>query len=99
MSCLASFVYAKCIEVERRDLWEALISFGNNLSISWIIGGDFNMVLHANKRVGFTSNTLLGMEEFNSFVIIVSLQDCGYSGNKFTLSRKEYGLPRVCPFG
>lgn len=41
--------------------------------------------------MGCTSNDMLAMEEFNSFVI-ASGQDCGYSGNKFSWAGKEHGL-------
>ncbi|KAL0313970.1 UNVERIFIED_CONTAM: putative mitochondrial protein [Sesamum angustifolium] len=44
-------VYAKCDTVERRALWDALraVSVGASL---WIVGGDFNIVLSSDERLG-----------------------------------------------
>ncbi|KAK4734318.1 hypothetical protein R3W88_008579 [Solanum pinnatisectum] len=42
---LVTMVYAKCTAVERLCLWDDLYFIGNNLSLPWIGGGDFNVIM------------------------------------------------------
>lgn len=48
------FFYVKCILAKIRELWDTLIDVGANVTIPWIIGGDFNTILQKDECVGCT---------------------------------------------
>lgn len=45
-------VYAKCKSHTRKDLWCALEQDNQNVDIPWCIGGDFNVILDTNEKLG-----------------------------------------------
>jgi len=47
-----TLVYAKCDGVQRRALWEDIYQLHNSMGLLWIIGGDFNVVLNAEEKLG-----------------------------------------------
>ncbi|XP_060211801.1 uncharacterized protein LOC132639366 [Lycium barbarum] len=47
-----TLVYAKCSASERLELWEGIYNLSNTLSCSWLIGGDFNVVLNDEEKIG-----------------------------------------------
>lgn len=58
----------------------------------WVVGGDFNMVLHVRKRSGL--NTRMGeIEEFNEKIDLLGLVDLSLGGGRWTwLSGREYSM-------
>ncbi|KAK6118331.1 hypothetical protein DH2020_047902 [Rehmannia glutinosa] len=76
-----SCIYAKCSTVDRRPLWDSLITLADNYqNIPWLVGGDFNCFLSEDERSGSDTNRRLDMEEFNAAVVVCSLIDLGCSG-------------------
>lgn len=73
LTCFVLFVYAKCNIVERRELWDDPMRFGGNIVIPWLVGGDFNVVMQSNERLGCSSDNSLAMLEFNTFVVAAGL--------------------------
>lgn len=52
-----SAVYGKCSRAERYLLWDKLRALANSLNgVPWMIGGDFNTILHLRDRVGSETN-------------------------------------------
>ncbi|KAH0644091.1 hypothetical protein KY289_035065 [Solanum tuberosum] len=49
---LVSTVYAKCSNEERIDLWEELEHIAEDSNMTWVIGGDFNVILREEKTMG-----------------------------------------------
>ncbi|XP_060210567.1 uncharacterized protein LOC132637503 [Lycium barbarum] len=83
-SVLVSVVYAKCDREEREELWESMVELANQHDLSWIIGGDFNVIVsYEEKQVGLpiTSNETL---YFFNYTQSCGLIDVGFSVSKFT---------------
>lgn len=70
------------------------MEFGGNVVIPWLVGGNFNVVMYLYERIGCSSNNSLAMLEFNAFIVVVGLQDAGYSRSKFAWCRKVHGLTK-----
>ncbi|XP_070032252.1 uncharacterized protein [Nicotiana tomentosiformis] len=49
---LMTFVYAKCSSVERLELWDSLYYLESDMELPWLVGGDFNVVLHEDEKIG-----------------------------------------------
>nr|XP_016447036.1 PREDICTED: uncharacterized protein LOC107772066 [Nicotiana tabacum] len=46
------FVYAKCSAIERLDLWDHLYYLASDMELPWLVGGDFNVILHEDEKIG-----------------------------------------------
>ncbi|XP_060178137.1 uncharacterized protein LOC132608081 [Lycium barbarum] len=53
-----TFVYAKCNEGERQELWNNLYQLAGSMNLPWIIGGDFNVILLEEEKLGGLPVTL-----------------------------------------
>ncbi|KAL6493346.1 hypothetical protein OROGR_033105 [Orobanche gracilis] len=78
-----SVVYGKNTKIERRDLWEALLSV-RQFHVPWMVGGDFNIVLHPSEKRGDNPPIPSDMEEFRDATLDCGLSDGGYVGSPFT---------------
>lgn len=47
-----SILYARCSALERLELWEELDTISENMHCPWIIGGDFNVILYEEEKLG-----------------------------------------------
>lgn len=77
-------MYARCSGVERLKLWEELQSVIPSGDIPWIIGGDFNVILNENEKLGglgFDQHEALG---FAMLIISCSLEDVKFTGDNYT---------------
>lgn len=84
-SVLMTFVYAKCTRTERQLLWDELRDIASSADgHPWIIGGDFNTILHYHDRIGSGSNRFLEMLDFGEMIVDCELQDAGCEGEIFT---------------
>ncbi|XP_035548696.1 uncharacterized protein LOC118349203 [Juglans regia] len=93
MKCKASFVYAKCTYVQRRELWADLEKESNGIE-PWIITGDFNIIASDVERRGGRSRSLLAMEEFNSWIHSCGLQELKFLGKSFSWCNGQAGRSR-----
>lgn len=50
--CHVSVVYAKCSRAEIIELWNHLISFSQDITGPWVVGGDFNIVSSSHEKAG-----------------------------------------------
>lgn len=50
-SCLVFFVYAKCAQLDHRDLWDHICGL-SCVGIPWVVVGDFNIIRSDEERVG-----------------------------------------------
>lgn len=41
---MLSLVYVKCKQSERLILWDSMYDLATNNNLSWLIGGDFNVI-------------------------------------------------------
>ncbi|EOX99837.1 Uncharacterized protein TCM_008802 [Theobroma cacao] len=61
---LASLIYAKCTRSERLVLWDCLRSLAINIHTPWIVGGDFNAIIHSGERLNGAVPHAGSMEDF-----------------------------------
>ncbi|KAL0462890.1 UNVERIFIED_CONTAM: LINE-1 reverse transcriptase [Sesamum latifolium] len=83
-----TFVYAKCYRSPRRLLWEDLAHL-YMANVPWLIGGDFNSILHTNKNQGGSLNILGPMEDFNGMVMECGLTDAGFEGELYIWTNRR----------
>ncbi|KAL0434121.1 UNVERIFIED_CONTAM: hypothetical protein Slati_2746400, partial [Sesamum latifolium] len=83
-----TFVYAKCYRNRRRTLWEELVKLSNQ-DVPWIVGGDFNIILHPNENQGKDMQRLGPMDDFNDIMSDIGLIDAGFEGDLFTWTNKR----------
>ncbi|EOY21546.1 Uncharacterized protein TCM_013313 [Theobroma cacao] len=78
---LASFIYAKCTKSERLILWDCLRNLAINIHTPWIVGGDFNAIIHNGERLNGVVPHAGSMEDFATALLDCGLIDGGYEGN------------------
>ncbi|XP_075085064.1 uncharacterized protein LOC107831932 [Nicotiana tabacum] len=49
---MMTFVYAKCSAMERLDLWDYLYYLASDMELPWLVGEDFNVILHEDEKLG-----------------------------------------------
>lgn len=47
-----TMVYAKCNATTRLRLWDDIYAISNNMTDPWIIGGDFNVIINEEEKIG-----------------------------------------------
>ncbi|CAL1402226.1 unnamed protein product [Linum trigynum] len=89
-SWLLTAVYASPRQGEQRQLWERLISHSKNITMPWLLTGDFNAISKPDEKSGIpASNTLRRCQLFTERMNLAELVDLGFSGVRFTWSRGE----------
>ncbi|KAL0285651.1 UNVERIFIED_CONTAM: hypothetical protein Sradi_7168800 [Sesamum radiatum] len=83
-----TFIYAKCSRNPRRILWEELKTLSNHKT-PWLVGGDFNAILHTEENMGGIINRLGPLEDFNDMILESGLTDAGFEGEPFTWTNKR----------
>ncbi|KAH0661803.1 hypothetical protein KY284_026734 [Solanum tuberosum] len=81
---LISAVYVRCNTMERLELWEELESIATNARCTWVIGGDFNVIISEEEKVGGLEFTLNEAIDFASFISSNALSEVPFSGSKYT---------------
>ncbi|XP_015169587.1 uncharacterized protein [Solanum tuberosum] len=79
-----TIVYAKCSAVERVSLWEDIYHLTDDMNSSWLIGGDFNVVLNAEKKIGGLPVEDIDHEDFDCCIETCELYKVQYKGSPFT---------------
>ncbi|XP_059315814.1 uncharacterized protein LOC132066528 [Lycium ferocissimum] len=82
---ITTLVYAKCDASERLELWEAIYHLSNTMTCSWLIGGDFNVVLNEEEKIGGNQIQPQDVEEFAFFINSCELEEVNFKGSPFTL--------------
>ncbi|XP_070038372.1 uncharacterized protein [Nicotiana tomentosiformis] len=80
-----TFVYAKCSSLDRLELCNNLYYLAANMELPWVVGGDFNVVLHEEEKIGGLLVYLPEIEDFAFCINSSGLFDTGYKGSPFTL--------------
>ncbi|XP_015169816.1 uncharacterized protein [Solanum tuberosum] len=81
---IISVVYARCNALKRLELWEELESIAERVQYPWIIGGDFNVILNEEEKLGgleFSPNEAI---DFAAFISSGALSEVRWLGSKFT---------------
>ncbi|KAI3452724.1 hypothetical protein Pfo_009388 [Paulownia fortunei] len=80
-----TYIYVKCDIIGRRELWDGLRNIADqNDAQPWLIGGDFNTILHPNERTGNMGNKLTSMNDFSDAIGDCRLIDAGFEGSNYT---------------
>nr|XP_016516053.1 PREDICTED: uncharacterized protein LOC107832701 [Nicotiana tabacum] len=81
---MMTFVYAKCSAMERLELWDHLYYLASDMKLEWLVGGDFNVILHEEEK---TRGLLVHPPKYEDFAFCVNscgLFEQGYKGSPFT---------------
>lgn len=92
--CMASFVYASLVPTVRAQLWNLIGSMRDNISICWLLMGDFNEVLKPSEVRGYNFCISRAMQ-FEDMLNKCSMVDLGATGNKFTRHRNNSGVRTI----
>lgn len=92
---MCSFIYAKCRRYQRMILWDDLISIANNISVPWLVGGDFNVITMNKEKKGTHPPDINAIMDFNNFIMRAGLSDTGYVGHDFTWCNNRSGDDKV----
>ncbi|GMJ00023.1 hypothetical protein HRI_003671500 [Hibiscus trionum] len=91
LSCplILTVVYASPQVQYRRYLWDQLSTINPGLDHLWLIGGDFNAILHLDDRRGGQVRRLCISRDFQSFVFSNALQEVEFKEPRFTWARGD----------
>lgn len=81
---IVTVVYAKCKQHQRESLWEDLRNMAQNITLPWIIAGDFNCILEPREKKGENAHRMTDNMPFLNCIFDCSLIDAGYIGSIFT---------------
>ncbi|XP_019256428.1 PREDICTED: uncharacterized protein LOC109234834 [Nicotiana attenuata] len=81
---MMTFVYARCSSLERLELWDNLYYMESDMELPWLVGGDFNVILHEDEKIGGLPVHPHEYEDFAFCVNSCGLFDQGYKGSPFT---------------
>ncbi|XP_075091900.1 uncharacterized protein LOC142172042 [Nicotiana tabacum] len=70
--------------MERLELWDHLYLLASDMELPWLVGGDFNVVLHEDEKIGGLPVHPPGHEDFAFCVNSYGLFEQGYKGSQFT---------------
>lgn len=90
LTAYLSFVYAKCTLAERRELWRQLSLLSASITVPWMVGGDWNVILFANEKLAPEEDGR-AIDEFDDALCAASLADAGFIGSRFTWCNKKEG--------
>lgn len=81
---ITTLVNAKCDRNDRLQLWDNIYQLANNMTFPWLDGGDFNVVLTEEEKIGGVPVTVEDTEEFAFCINSSELFDVGFKGSPFT---------------
>ncbi|XP_060216553.1 uncharacterized protein LOC132644029 [Lycium barbarum] len=81
---ISTLVYAKCDAFERLQLWDSIYHLSANIDIPWMVGGDFNVVLNKEEKIGGTPIVPQDYEHFAFCINSCELEETTFKGSPFT---------------
>ncbi|XP_060216653.1 uncharacterized protein LOC132644112 [Lycium barbarum] len=69
---------------ERIELWESLYHLASDMTLPWLVGGNFNVIIHEEDKYGRLPVTLNEVEAFRHCIQSCNLSDLGYKGLEIT---------------
>lgn len=76
--------HANCTISERCLLWDYLMDFSTSYAKLWLVGGDFNSILHPSEKRGGRLAFSLTSSDFQACITATGLEDAGFTGKPFT---------------
>ncbi|XP_070048168.1 uncharacterized protein [Nicotiana tomentosiformis] len=89
---MMTFVYAKCSAIEGLDLWDHLYYLASDMELPWLVGGDFNVILHEDEKIG---GLPVHPPEYEDFAFYVNFIVCLSKGTKEVHSHGGMGDPML----
>ncbi|XP_059306439.1 uncharacterized protein LOC132057867 [Lycium ferocissimum] len=77
-------IYAKCLALERIELWDSITDVSSKLDGPWCMGGDFNVVMDTDEKSGGKPHRTYKSMDFITTMDSRGLVDVGYTGPKLT---------------
>nr|XP_009620919.1 uncharacterized protein LOC104112639 [Nicotiana tomentosiformis] len=81
---IMTVVYVKCSSLERLELWNNLYCLASDMELPWLVGGDFNVILNEEEKIGGLPVYPPEYEDFAFYVNSCELFDTGHTGSPFT---------------
>lgn len=81
---LITTIYARCSAVERLELWEDLERIAEGSSIPWVVGGDFNIILNDEEKLGGLSVSQVETTNFAQCISNCDLTEFPFSESLYT---------------
>ncbi|XP_059310266.1 uncharacterized protein LOC132061469 [Lycium ferocissimum] len=88
-SIISTFVYATCDAGERSELWDNLYHLASAMVLPWMVGGDCNVILSDEEKLGGLPVTLNECEDFAFYINSYELFDTGSPYLNFMLKLKK----------
>ncbi|XP_060182797.1 uncharacterized protein LOC132612707 [Lycium barbarum] len=96
---ISTLVYAKCDDLERLQLWDSIYHLSTSIDIPWMVGGDFNVVLNEEEKIGGTPIVPQDYEDFAFRINSCELEETSFKGSPFTWwngrARNDYIFERL----
>lgn len=80
---LITSVYARCNQLDRLELWEEMEAL-DTTSTPWVVGGDFNVILNEEEKLGGLDFTHLEAADFAHCINECALIEVKFVGSKYT---------------
>ncbi|KAL4302897.1 hypothetical protein GQ457_10G006760 [Hibiscus cannabinus] len=98
VSFLMTAVYASPCSSKCKFLWPQLAALNPDNNVSWLIGGDINVILSGDERTGGANVHSCGSRLFSNFLFTQGMNDMGFRGPPFTWSREASWSDNVAKF-
>ncbi|XP_060194932.1 uncharacterized protein LOC132624122 [Lycium barbarum] len=79
-----TMVYEKYDAMERLTLWNSLYVLADGMVAPWLIGGDFNVILNEEKKIGGLLVFPSEYEDISFCINSCELSEVGFKGSPFT---------------
>ncbi|KAK2652286.1 hypothetical protein Ddye_012142 [Dipteronia dyeriana] len=90
---LTTFVYAKCSQIEHRELWGQFYGIAT-FNVAWVLLGDFNTTRPDKEMVRGRPCKSSSMAEFNDCINRYGLFDLRFEGSQLSWCNSHQGLAR-----
>ncbi|XP_060211886.1 uncharacterized protein LOC132639461 [Lycium barbarum] len=90
-----TIIYGYNTAEQRKILWESLAECATGVKEPWIIGGDFNTVLHIWDREEGNTVTSNEIQDFSDCITNLQLNELNWRGEYFTWTNKQHGTDRI----
>ncbi|XP_074306084.1 uncharacterized protein LOC141641313 [Silene latifolia] len=84
-----TMVYGLNKDKERESIWDSLIHISRGIDTAWMVGGDFNSLLHLNERIGGVEVTWYDITPMRQMVDQCELMELKSTGSFFTWNNKQ----------
>ncbi|XP_060177821.1 uncharacterized protein LOC132607756 [Lycium barbarum] len=81
---IVTLVYEKCDALERLSLWDIMYCLADGMTTPWLIGGDFNVILNEEEKIGGLPVLPQEYEDFAFCINSCKLAEISFKGNPFT---------------